>query len=88
MLFLHIFCPSCVLFNQYSTTTRYSDVYASQNCNRTWGSYPRQATFNVCEYGTFLKFDFGSIGSAGVELEALSWPLIGNDPTTLKAYFC
>jgi hypothetical protein len=39
----------------------------------------------VCEYGTFIKFEFGSIGSAGVDLAAVSWPLIGNDPTTLKA---
>ena len=37
------------------------------------------------EYGTFLKFEFGNIGNAGVDLAAVSWPLIGNDPTTLKA---
>jgi hypothetical protein len=85
MLFLHIFFPSCVLFNQFSTVRRNCNLYAYQNCNRTWGSNPRQATFNVCEYRTILKFDSGHIGSASVNRALVSWPNIGNDPPTRKA---
>jgi hypothetical protein len=58
------------------TSFQLSDEIVTYMLIRTvnMGSDPRQATFNVCEYGTILKFDFGRIVSAGVNRAVVYWP--------------